>query len=1067
MAEAKRLRVRVIRGIDLVAADKCGTSDPYCKLRRYGQKKWLKTKTIKKELNPVWNEVFEVVLTKEDKGDEDSKIEVGVWDWDAITKDDSLGSVVVDFAASFDPADKFPTKEVETIKLFCLEGVAHGKVELGFTPLNFGPSLAQRKKRERKNRNRKKNKKKKKQQQRQTTDKGIEEMRNEKANVKEQAEETNKDKEKEKADTVAKVNDKQKETEQTEVPIEKRLEKQEQPTDKKEAEGDENDEEEEAKEDEKVIKVRIIQGMDLIAADRNGYSDPYCKIIGGRRTHKTRIIKKTLDPVWEEEFTVCIKDNTFKIEAWDWDLFTKDDPLGQVTVDLNTTFSDFHSFPTKLKEVVTTIPLEDVESGRLEIGVTPLSFGKETKLKKKKQRKAKHTQENITQEQQEEDEKDESTLSTGDWDDEDESEEEDENESKIYAVKVRIIRARELVAGDKNGFSDPYCKVFAKQKTYSTKVIKKTLDPQWNEELNVHTKDSILLKVFDWNRIGSADRLGEISLSITESFKDVNDYPTQYKEAVKAFQLTGVASGQIEIGFTPLNFGAGYEELKDEQRVLDKQLKQEENREEEGMDYRCVKLRVISATNLIAADSNGSSDPFCRIKGAGYRIFKTKTKKKTLSPIWNDIFFLPVVDKIVVEVWDRDFARKEGLGTVVINLDADLSPEPEWPTKFKETIKVFKLQGVLHGQIQLGFTPQSFGTEKVMGLQRRNSLPSMRNLKQTLHSTRSPGVVFCSTHSLVYPFDLTPEAFATKDYNPGHCTWLVHAAALAYEDFVVISDVATNIWKFKHFSYFYDKTTGTKGFGMANDQFIIISFCGTKSMKHWSTNVKINTCTPFIFFPDIRVHIGFNKAFMTVASKVVKFIQRARQSNPQLPLFLTGHSLGGALANLAFAHFTLHNPPNGNKPVQEWSEWKSGDLQNNMGILKSQANEGIKQVRLAQSPIKQYIPVSAVYTFGQPAVACKELHEALLQWASTTVYYRVINNMDVVPGVPSGSYFQVGNVIHIEKTGEFAAKPVGLNYSGSFWKLKDHSVSTYVAKIISHHKSRGSVILRRGTNDQY
>ncbi|MED6236069.1 neural precursor cell expressed, developmentally down-regulated [Ataeniobius toweri] len=61
--ETRVLRVKVIAGIDLAKKDIIGASDPYVKLSLYvaDENKELalvQTKTIKKTLNPKWNEEF-------------------------------------------------------------------------------------------------------------------------------------------------------------------------------------------------------------------------------------------------------------------------------------------------------------------------------------------------------------------------------------------------------------------------------------------------------------------------------------------------------------------------------------------------------------------------------------------------------------------------------------------------------------------------------------------------------------------------------------------------------------------------------------------------------------------------------------------------------------------------------------------------------------------------------------------------------------------------------------------------------------------------------------------------
>ena len=84
-----------------------------------------------------------------------------------------------------------------------------------------------------------------------------------------------------------------------------------------------------------TIQLRIINGFDLEAADANGLSDPF--IIGETvdpqllkfDKFKTKIMKKTLSPVWNETFDLGSVKLTcgkilVKLTVMDWDRFSKD-----------------------------------------------------------------------------------------------------------------------------------------------------------------------------------------------------------------------------------------------------------------------------------------------------------------------------------------------------------------------------------------------------------------------------------------------------------------------------------------------------------------------------------------------------------------------------------------------------------------------------------------------------------------------------------------------------------------------------------------------------------------------
>ena len=86
------------------------------------------------------------------------------------------------------------------------------------------------------------------------------------------------------------------------------------------------------------LRVDVLNAENLPAADRNGYSDPYCKFeLDGKEVYKTKILKKTLNPAWNEFFECPVRSRTgadFKVRVMDWDFGDKADFLGQAAINL-------------------------------------------------------------------------------------------------------------------------------------------------------------------------------------------------------------------------------------------------------------------------------------------------------------------------------------------------------------------------------------------------------------------------------------------------------------------------------------------------------------------------------------------------------------------------------------------------------------------------------------------------------------------------------------------------------------------------------------------------------------
>jgi hypothetical protein len=86
------------------------------------------------------------------------------------------------------------------------------------------------------------------------------------------------------------------------------------------------------------IVVLVHAAENLIAADRNGFSDPMCRIsLGTRQSAKTRIIFNKTSPVWNEVFTFGVEDlesQQLIFEVVDYDLGKQADFLGYARLPL-------------------------------------------------------------------------------------------------------------------------------------------------------------------------------------------------------------------------------------------------------------------------------------------------------------------------------------------------------------------------------------------------------------------------------------------------------------------------------------------------------------------------------------------------------------------------------------------------------------------------------------------------------------------------------------------------------------------------------------------------------------
>ncbi|KAJ5707921.1 hypothetical protein N7488_007722 [Penicillium malachiteum] len=89
-----------------------------------------------------------------------------------------------------------------------------------------------------------------------------------------------------------------------------------------------------------TLRVDVLDAADLPSADRNGFSDPYCKFRIGedhKDVFKTKVQKKTLHPAWNEFFEIPVKSRigaNFHVDVYDWDFGDSADWLGAAPIEL-------------------------------------------------------------------------------------------------------------------------------------------------------------------------------------------------------------------------------------------------------------------------------------------------------------------------------------------------------------------------------------------------------------------------------------------------------------------------------------------------------------------------------------------------------------------------------------------------------------------------------------------------------------------------------------------------------------------------------------------------------------
>ncbi|VTT70812.1 unnamed protein product [Fusarium fujikuroi] len=124
------------------------------------------------------------------------------------------------------------------------------------------------------------------------------------------------------------------------------------------------------------------------------------------------------------------------------------------------------------------------------------------------------------------------------------------------ALRVYIIKGKDLAAKDRSGTSDPYLVLSSGDSRIVTNDVSKTLNPEWNvtEEIPLTSVQNLVLDVICWDkdRFGK-DYMGEFDLALEEIFNNdkVEQEPTWYRlKSKRPGKKTSVVSGEVQLQFS-------------------------------------------------------------------------------------------------------------------------------------------------------------------------------------------------------------------------------------------------------------------------------------------------------------------------------------------------------------------------------------------------------------------------------------------------------------------------------------------------------------------------------------
>lgn len=256
-----------------------------------------------------------------------------------------------------------------------------------------------------------------------------------------------------------------------------------------------------------ILHVRVIRATKLLKMDLLGLSDPYVKLnLSGEKlpSKKTTIKKKTLNPEWNEEFKLSVKDpqsQMLHINVYDWDKVGSHDRLGTQVFPLKMLA------PNETKEVTLDL-LKDTSIMQSNAG-------------NKKQRGQLFLE--LTYAPFREDNDSFSGLLDGYSRKDSEMDRAISNISTSGAGLLLVtVQAAQDVEGSRH--NNPYVLVIFRGETKKSKMLKKTRDPLWNEEFQFlleepPLQDKIHIKVMSKRTsfsFHSKESLGHVDINLAD-----------------------------------------------------------------------------------------------------------------------------------------------------------------------------------------------------------------------------------------------------------------------------------------------------------------------------------------------------------------------------------------------------------------------------------------------------------------------------------------------------------------------------------------------------------------------
>eukprot|EP00092_Neocalanus_flemingeri_P001913 GFUD01002043.1.p1 GENE.GFUD01002043.1~~GFUD01002043.1.p1 ORF type:complete len:1721 (-),score=424.93 GFUD01002043.1:78-4745(-) len=424
-----------------------------------------------------------------------------------------------------------------------------------------------------------------------------------------------------------------------------------------------------------VIECKNLKKADLLGGAPDGLVEVYL-LPGNNKPEKTKVMKNSLNPVFNESFKFQVPYNevatkTLIFQVFDWDRFTKNDPIGEIKIQLGHVDISKPLQEWRVLQAITGKPTSVRQSNQFSPVRSPpppaavprqrsRSSSSDDEQRKQQQTSAPSLNYQINYE------KESQTM-------------------VLTIIKCTNLKKADLLGGK----PDPMVNVIllpGNQKTnVKTKVIKNEQNPTFNETFKFQmplaelSQKTLIMEVADWDRFSKNDPMGEVKIPLSQL--DFSRAANQWSPLQKITGRPAMGNYHSSSSISNKTRKNSHSSSSDDEKKkkapaagppkIRCQILYDRN-------YQSLRVTVVQCQDLKKADLlGGKGDPFVKVYllPGSYKQEETKVVKNNSNPLYNETFVyqIPIVEvtrkTIILQVWDYDtLSKNDPVGEVQIPL---------------------------------------------------------------------------------------------------------------------------------------------------------------------------------------------------------------------------------------------------------------------------------------------------------------------------------------------------------------------------------------------------------------